>query len=1127
MENKGFALAAGIVAVSFCGQADVSVSTASDLATALTTSSAGTTVTLVGDIDCSGWTTVDGFSGTLDGNGHKIENLSATLFGTITGDIAISNLVVKDASIEVPGTAAAAVLVNSFTAANLAMENVTFTGSTLRNGRRTSTSGVGFAVGTCSVTAAASFKDCFVESGCSLAMGAGIHGGIVGRASATGAGATISFEHCCMASSISTALGDGSTFGGIAGNIDITGTGTNTDQFAHLYVSGCTNYTGNTAAWSGANRCFAGIVYSVVGGGNSAMGEGAFRCCANYGSYTSSGTFSSSGTHFGGILGSWASGNLTMEDCVNYGDILCSYYGPPRPYIGGMVGVIDETWKGGCRAEIVGCANCGDICGLYAGGMVGYVTHYNNANMVGTTIIKSCLNTGTLTTLTVDILPGQAISMLTSGTAYPVVTIEGGLWATNALIGTYAENATVTAFSTEGNVFIDVSEGLVDGSDLAALNAYDENCNLWKQGHEYPILKILPDEAVPDTIVATFVDWDATVLKQVTISRGGHCYPPDDPVREGSSFLGWEPGEFTNLQQDTTFTAQYSSGVLHHTVTFRDWDDTQIGEVQEVVHGEAAVAPADRVREGYIFTGWSPAFDNVTEDLVVYAQYVPLHVYVATAEDFAAAVTAETLPGVTVHLSADVELPPDWSAPDFRATFDGGGRTILCPNGGLPLFDHLYGSASNFVVDAAAEGAPTTNSIPANAVFGAVARTLAGGAICDVTVENLVITLENNNIFGFIAGRMLDGAAIERCTAAASCLCRQKQTAGAGGIAGVIERTSEFAPVDGENNPIAGETLALVADCTNRAPVVIYSTGPLASGGIVGRANVHNTTYIPAMRILRCANEADVAATVNLGSASVNFGGILGERNVNAGGHGGVLSIVGCANLGDICSPGTTNANLGGVVGYFWRGCEAVVVRCVNRGAIGAAVAGDGTTPVTGNNVGGLVGYVSELYSGNPVTVTNCANYGAVTGGQCAGGLVGGFRANAGHGDTMLMFYNCANYGAINGTDEDALTGQIFGKFETQVADSPTRQYGAVNSFFMTDNFYAEDSGSAIITNGLVTAADEGYAPSPARKKLNSVAEGDDSYEPWVLGRVGDAVFPELECFMTRAGKTSLTIIIR
>ena len=108
----------------------VTVSTQADLAAALATS--GATVELSADIDCTGWTTVDGFSGTLDGKGHKIEKLDAPLFGTITGNIAISNLVVKDASVTVTAETSG-MLMKSVTTASLAVENVTFTGSTLRN----------------------------------------------------------------------------------------------------------------------------------------------------------------------------------------------------------------------------------------------------------------------------------------------------------------------------------------------------------------------------------------------------------------------------------------------------------------------------------------------------------------------------------------------------------------------------------------------------------------------------------------------------------------------------------------------------------------------------------------------------------------------------------------------------------------------------------------------------------------------------------------------------------------------------------------------------------------------------------------------------------------------------------
>ena len=1102
----------------------VNVSTASDLATALTTSPAGTTITLGADIDCTGWTTVDGFSGTLDGQGNKIENLDAPLFGVITSDIAISNLVVKGANVTATAETCG-ILIKSVTAANLAVENVTFTESTLRIS--VNKGNMGFVVGLFSVTEMASFKDCHVDSTCSFALGVNQHGGIAGNGTATGTGATISFTHCTMAAALSTVASYGSQFGGIAGNLMVKGGGRTVEYYAHLIMDGCTNYSGTgSATWTGTNRSYAGLVHTASGGPSTQMADAVIRRCANYGSYLYTGTITSSGTNYGGLLGGWNNGQLTMEDCVNYGSVTSTGSGDTRSAIGGLLGFIATPIQ--VEVSITGCANIGDITGYYAGGLVGTLSH--NASYVNNKVfINSCLNKGMITASKEGAFPGEAIGALISGMAYPRIDIEGGLYSTNALIGTHAEGASVTTFGTTGNVFPGNSDGLVDGTDLAALNGYD-SCGLWKQGHEYPILKIMPDEAAPDTIVATFEDWDGTVLKQKTIARGGYVFAPADPVRDGCTFLGWDPAVLTDLMADTTFTAQYSSGVVTHTVSFFDWDDTQIGEDQEVSHGEAATPPANPSREGYIFVGWDTEFDNVTSDLTVHAQYVPEHVYVSTAEDFATAVTAETVPGVTVHLDADIELPADWAAPDFYATFDGAGHAIQCPNGGLPLFSHLYGCASNFVIDAVLEDSATKITLDSNALFGTVANTLSGGAISDVTVENLVLQAGSDCTVGFIAGKMVDGAAIERCLVAASCTFRQVRTAGAGGIVGAIDRTAAFAPTDGEGNPVIGETLALVADCTNRAPVVVFGNSFIVSGGIVGRANVHSATYLPAIRILRCANEADFAATVSV-TYSVKFGGILGERNVNASAvHGGVLYIVDCANFGDICSPGGSGGDLGGIVGYLYRGCEAVLDRCVNRGAVGSDVAGDGTTPVTGNSAGGLIGLVDSLYGNNSVTATNCANYGAVTGGTYAGGFVGGFNTNKDHSNTILMFYNCANYGALSAPAEGGLTGEIFARFETTVADSSSRQYGAVNCFFMTKNFYADNSESTIITNGLVTAADDGYTPASAKRALN-VAAVESGYEPWVLGRIGDGdaafVAPELACFMTKKANPGFTVVIR
>ncbi len=60
--------------------------------------------------------------------------------------------------------------------------------------------------------------------------------------------------------------------------------------------------------------------------------------------------------------------------------------------------------------------------------------------------------------------------------------------------------------------------------------------------------------------------------------------------------------------------------VVKHTVTFVGMDGTTI-ETQSVKDGEAAIAPNAPEVEGYTFTGWDKAFDAVTEDMTVTAQY--------------------------------------------------------------------------------------------------------------------------------------------------------------------------------------------------------------------------------------------------------------------------------------------------------------------------------------------------------------------------------------------------------------------------------------------------------------------------------------------------------------------------
>ena len=57
-----------------------------------------------------------------------------------------------------------------------------------------------------------------------------------------------------------------------------------------------------------------------------------------------------------------------------------------------------------------------------------------------------------------------------------------------------------------------------------------------------------------------------------------------------------------------------------YTVTFVDYDGKIIKE-EKVNENESAVAPSHPTREGFEFIGWDKTFNNVTQDMVITAQY--------------------------------------------------------------------------------------------------------------------------------------------------------------------------------------------------------------------------------------------------------------------------------------------------------------------------------------------------------------------------------------------------------------------------------------------------------------------------------------------------------------------------
>ncbi|MEX2605936.1 MAG: S8 family serine peptidase [Kiritimatiellia bacterium] len=117
----------------------------------------------------------------------------------------------------------------------------------------------------------------------------------------------------------------------------------------------------------------------------------------------------------------------------------------------------------------------------------------------------------------------------------------------------------------------------------------------------------------------TFDSNEGSAVDPITQEFGTVVTPPDDPVRVGHSFMGWDPSvPETMPAEDLLLTAQWL--INTYSVLFQDYDGREI-IIDSVTHGSSAIPPPDPTRAGYTFTGWDVPFDNVTSNLTVTAVY--------------------------------------------------------------------------------------------------------------------------------------------------------------------------------------------------------------------------------------------------------------------------------------------------------------------------------------------------------------------------------------------------------------------------------------------------------------------------------------------------------------------------
>ena len=121
----------------------------------------------------------------------------------------------------------------------------------------------------------------------------------------------------------------------------------------------------------------------------------------------------------------------------------------------------------------------------------------------------------------------------------------------------------------------------------------------------------------PLVFVVRFEDFDGTLLGTDEVQYGDDATAPGAPTREGYDFTGWSPS-YDTVTGNMTVVAEYT--IQTFTVTFVNFDGTVI-DTQTVDWNTGATAPEVPQRDGFEFTGWDRAFDPVTSDITVTAQF--------------------------------------------------------------------------------------------------------------------------------------------------------------------------------------------------------------------------------------------------------------------------------------------------------------------------------------------------------------------------------------------------------------------------------------------------------------------------------------------------------------------------
>ena len=141
------------------------------------------------------------------------------------------------------------------------------------------------------------------------------------------------------------------------------------------------------------------------------------------------------------------------------------------------------------------------------------------------------------------------------------------------------------------------------------------------------------NSSIVETFTVTWLNYDGTILEiDNNVSYGTMpSYDSFIPTKASDDiynyeFTGWTP-ELKPVTKDTTYTATFSSEEITYTITWENYDGTVL-EIDENVSygtmptydGTTPIKESDD-RYNYIFAGWTPELEPVTEDITYTAVF--------------------------------------------------------------------------------------------------------------------------------------------------------------------------------------------------------------------------------------------------------------------------------------------------------------------------------------------------------------------------------------------------------------------------------------------------------------------------------------------------------------------------